>query len=58
VAVSNPGTEGMKDARDAGELVEKARTRLDSDDKRLMAHVDMTEGIWNTVMALKGKRTV
>ncbi len=57
-AVSTPGTEGMKDARDAGELVEKARTRLDNDDKRLMAHVNMTEGIWNTVMALKGKRTV
>ena len=57
-AASAPGTEGMKDARDAGELVEKARMRLDKDDKRLTAHVDMIEGLWNTVMALKGKCTV
>lgn len=54
MAVSTPGTEGMKDAWDAGELVQKARARLNKDDKRLVAHVDMTEGLWNTVMALKG----
>lgn len=54
-AVSTPGMDGMKDARHAGELVKKARMRLNNEDKRLVAHVDMAEGIWNTAMALKGK---
>ncbi|KAF8630555.1 hypothetical protein AX17_005367 [Amanita inopinata Kibby_2008] len=52
-AISTPGIEGMKDVLDAGSLVEKARTRLNKDDKRLVAYVDMADGIWNTTMAFK-----
>ena len=54
-ASATPGIEGMKEAREAGQLVEKARLRLDTSNRRLVAHVDMAEGIWNTVMAFKGK---
>ncbi|KAF8632468.1 hypothetical protein AX15_001868 [Amanita polypyramis BW_CC] len=52
-ALATPGVEGMRDVRSAGELIEKAKTRLDSNNKRLLAHVNLTEGIWNTVIAFK-----
>jgi hypothetical protein len=54
-AMATPGLEGMKDGREAGELIEKAKTRLDLEDKTLASSVDLAEGIWSTVMALKGE---
>ena len=56
---SNPGLEGIEDVREAGTCVEKARTRLDAkanDDvsRRLRASVDLAEGIWGSVLAIKG----
>jgi hypothetical protein len=48
------GMDGLKEAREAGELLEKARTRLDTTNRVLAANVDLAEGIWHSVMALKG----
>lgn len=45
---------GMEDVREAGTLVDKAKSRLDKKDKELVASVDLAEGIWQSVMALKG----
>lgn len=49
-----PGFEGIDEVREAGVLLEKARTRLDRDNKRLDAIVKLTEGIVNSVLGLKG----
>jgi len=46
------GPSGVEDAREAGELIENAKTRLDKDNKELMASVNLGEGIWSSVMAL------
>lgn len=56
---ASSGVEGIEDVREAGTYIEKARTRLDpgaNDDKgrRLRASVDLAEGIWSSVLALKG----
>lgn len=53
-AVSLPGTEGIDEARDASTCIEKARTRLDKNNARLCASTVLAEGIWNSVMVLKG----
>ncbi|PFH52497.1 hypothetical protein AMATHDRAFT_139942 [Amanita thiersii Skay4041] len=52
-SLSGFGRDEMNDAREAGQLVKKARSRLNNDNKRLVAYVDMAEGIWNTVTAFK-----
>jgi hypothetical protein len=49
--------DGLKEAREAGELLEKARTRLDETNKVLAANVDLAEGIWHSIMALKGNNS-
>ena len=51
------GLERMKEAKEAGELLEKARKRLDSKGKELSACVDLAEGIWHSIMALRGEHT-
>ena len=48
------GNRGIDEAREAGTILEKAKERLDPDDKALKARVELAEGIWNTVMAIKG----
>jgi hypothetical protein len=53
-AAATIGLEGIKDARDAGVLIEKARERLCREDKHLVASVDLAEGIWNWTISLKG----
>ncbi|KAN0125978.1 hypothetical protein V8E52_001185 [Russula decolorans] len=52
-ADSTLGHRGIDEAREAGEILEKAKERLDSSDKALKASVELAEGIWNTVMAIK-----
>ncbi|KAF8066830.1 hypothetical protein FPV67DRAFT_1768536 [Lyophyllum atratum] len=57
-AAAQGGLEGLKEAREAGVCVEKARTRLrpsgsKRDSVRLGASVDLAEGVWYVVMALK-----
>ncbi|KAF8229254.1 hypothetical protein L208DRAFT_1439479 [Tricholoma matsutake] len=57
-ASSNPGLEGIEDVREAGTCLEKARKRLNADasddeGRRLRASVDLAEGIWVSVLALK-----
>ncbi|KAH9173803.1 hypothetical protein EDB89DRAFT_2153622 [Lactarius sanguifluus] len=47
------GNRGIDEAREAGTILEKAKERLDPDDKTLRALVELAEGIWNTVMAIK-----
>lgn len=49
-----PGLPGVEDVREAGRLVQQARSRLDQEDQELSARVDLAEGVWNSVMALKG----
>ncbi|KAJ7577917.1 hypothetical protein C8J56DRAFT_969997 [Mycena floridula] len=48
-----PGLEGIEDVREAGTLVEKARTRLDKADNALSAALDLAEGVWQSVAAIK-----
>ncbi|KAJ4490631.1 hypothetical protein J3R30DRAFT_3277139 [Lentinula aciculospora] len=43
----------MDDLREAGTLVDKAKTRLNASEKELSASVTLAEGIWLTVMAVK-----
>ncbi|KAG6885786.1 hypothetical protein C0993_009891 [Termitomyces sp. T159_Od127] len=59
-AAAQTGLEGMKEAREAGVCIEKARTRLrivGTDGVRLAARVDLAEGVWNFVMTLKEQDT-
>ena len=58
-ASSNLGLDGIEDVREAGIYIEKARARLDAntnsdEGRRLRASVDLAEGIWGSVLALKG----
>ncbi|CAL1702635.1 unnamed protein product [Somion occarium] len=41
----------LDEAKEAGVMIEKAKTRLDTEDKGLVAIVDLTEGVWSSVMA-------
>ena len=60
VACSKSGTvlgttgNGLDEAKEAGALIEKAKTRLDKNDAELAASVYLVEGIWHSVMAYKG----
>ncbi|KAG8215730.1 hypothetical protein J3R82DRAFT_7623 [Butyriboletus roseoflavus] len=56
LALSRLGSSGVEEAKEAGEFLEKAKTRLDSADKELVARVALAEGIWNTVTAFIGGR--
>ena len=62
VACSKSGTalgtagNGLDEAKEAGVLIEKARTRLDKNDAELTASISLAEGIWHSVMAHKGRR--
>lgn len=38
-------------AREAGTMVQKAKTRLEEDDKEMVASIQLAEGIWCSVMA-------
>ncbi|KAF9221151.1 TPR-like protein [Gyrodon lividus] len=52
LALSRPGSDGVDEVKEAGELIEKAKTRLNLADKELVARVALAEGVWNTVTAL------
>lgn len=54
LALSRLVSGGVEEAKEAGEFLEKAKTRLDSADKQLVARVALAEGIWNTVTAFIG----
>lgn len=54
LALSRLGSGGVEEAKEAGEFLEKAKTRLDNTDKELVARVALAEGIWNTVTAFIG----
>ncbi|KAI0072606.1 hypothetical protein K474DRAFT_1711463 [Panus rudis PR-1116 ss-1] len=41
----------LDEAKEAGVMIEKAKTRLDTDDKELVAMVALGEGIWASTMA-------
>ncbi|KAF5364728.1 hypothetical protein D9757_012498 [Collybiopsis confluens] len=45
--------ETTDDLKEAGELIEKAKTRLDMSDKESSGSVDLAEGIWLTCLAFK-----
>ncbi|KAG5643985.1 hypothetical protein DXG03_009275 [Asterophora parasitica] len=55
-SAAQPGLEGLREAREAGTCIVKARTRLraeEVDGTKLSAKVDLAEGVWNIIMALK-----
>ncbi|KAF8152244.1 hypothetical protein B0H34DRAFT_724464 [Crassisporium funariophilum] len=54
-ASSSPGLEGLEDVQEAGVVIEKARTRLDTTNARLMARVQLAEGIHKSLLAMKGQ---
>lgn len=45
-------------AKEAGTVIQKAKSRLDEDDKELVASMQLAEGIWYSVMAYAGKWTM
>ena len=47
----------LDETKEAGVLLEKARSRLDKDDKELNAVVELAEGIWSSTMAHAGMCT-
>lgn len=51
---SDYGT-ALEEAKEAGVMIEKAKTRLDNDDMELVAGVQLAEAIWCGVMALTGR---
>ncbi|KAF5376499.1 hypothetical protein D9615_008660 [Tricholomella constricta] len=55
-SAAQPGLEGLREAREAGMCIEKARERLRTDGEdgaKLGARVDLAEGVWNVIMTLK-----
>jgi len=48
------GVEGLEDVKEAGNVLEKARTRLDKDNVRLRASIEEAEGIVKSLLAIKG----
>lgn len=56
-ASSLHGLDGVEEAKEAEALVERAYQRLDREDKKLLASVELAEGICQSVLALKRKRT-
>ena len=55
VAGAKVGLDGAKEVKEAGSLIEKAKLRLDESNGELLATVDLAEGIWSSLMALKGQ---
>jgi len=54
IASSRPGLEGVDDVKEAGDVLGKARTRLKLEDKHLSAKVLLSEGIYWSLLAIKG----
>lgn len=54
LASAYPGGDGIEDVREAENLIHKARLRLNQDDKDLVASVDLSEGIVQHMLAIKG----
>lgn len=46
--------DGVDDAKEAGDMIEKAKTRLDEDDIEMVARVALAEGVWYTTLAITG----
>ncbi|KAG1743800.1 hypothetical protein EDB19DRAFT_1697006 [Suillus lakei] len=44
--------DGIDDAKEAEDMIEKAKTRLDDDDKEMVARVALAEGVWYTTLAM------
>jgi len=53
-AAALPGVEGIDDVREAGIVLEKAKLRLNPDDKVLLAKLLLAEGVYWSLLALKG----
>jgi hypothetical protein len=49
--------DGIDDAKEAGDMIEKAKTRLDEDDKEMVARVALAEGVYYTTLAIIGGRS-
>lgn len=55
LALTEEGSKGVEYAREAGLMIAAAQKRLIKDDSELSARVDLAEGIWNNVIAIKGR---
>lgn len=44
--------DGIDDAKEAGDMIEKAKTRLDENDKEMVARVALAEGVYYTTLAI------
>ncbi|KAG9312488.1 hypothetical protein JVU11DRAFT_6875 [Chiua virens] len=55
LALARSAFGGVEEAKEAGGLLEKAKTRLDPTDKELVARVALAEGIWSTTTAIIGE---
>jgi len=53
-AAASGDPESIEDVKYAGTLIGKARSRLAQDKPLLIASLHLAEGVWNSVMALKG----
>lgn len=54
LAETDPG-KAVENAKEAGDMLENARLRLKSDDKALVASVDLAAAIWHIAMAYTGE---
>ena len=53
-AATSDDPESIEDVRYAGTLIAKARAKLNEEERSLVASVYLAEGVWYSVMALKG----
>lgn len=54
ILMGDDGTEGIDEVLEARSILEKARTRLDENDRRLVAEVLLAEGIVWGLLGIKG----
>ncbi|OAX33790.1 hypothetical protein K503DRAFT_725395 [Rhizopogon vinicolor AM-OR11-026] len=45
-------SDGIDDAKEAEEMIEKSKTRLDEDDEEMVARVALAEGVWYITLAI------
>ena len=50
------GCTALEECKEAKTMIEKARSRLDANDKELVGGIQLAEGIWHFVMAHIGEK--
>ena len=52
--VEEDASKAVEEAKEAGEMLEKAKTRLDYDNQALLASVQLAEAVWHVAIAHTG----